>query len=94
MAEATPQITLAVAASDTRVEIRVSDDGPGVSAEYRKRLFEPFDRCGRESSTSPGVGLGLSLSRELANAMGGDLEYLPTPLPGARFVLSLPVVKK
>jgi len=49
-------------------EVRVKDNGPGVSAQVRTRLFEPFV-TGKPS----GVGIGLALSRNIARAHGGDL---------------------
>jgi two-component system, NtrC family, sensor histidine kinase PilS len=53
-------------------ELLVIDDGPGLSAEQRQHLFEPFF-----SSESTGVGLGLYLARELCIANGGELSYEP-----------------
>jgi signal transduction histidine kinase len=58
---------------DNRVRVRVSDDGPGIAPEYLPRLFTPFDRLGAETSGIEGTGLGLILSRELVEAMGGTI---------------------
>lgn len=52
--------------------VEVRDDGPGIPAADRPRVFERFGR-GRAADTKAGAGLGLSLSRDLARAMGGDL---------------------
>ncbi len=52
--------------------VEVRDDGPGIPAEERRRVFERFGR-GRRSTRVEGSGIGLSLSRDLARAMGGDL---------------------
>jgi PAS domain S-box-containing protein len=52
------------------VIVRVDDDGPGIAAEERDRLFEPFER-GERSAPSPGVGVGLSLVARVAEAHGG-----------------------
>ncbi|MCS6915537.1 MAG: ATP-binding protein [Myxococcales bacterium] len=68
-------------------QIEVSDDGPGVDEPLSHRLFEPF-----VTSKPGGTGLGLVLSRHLAERHGGSLELLP-PEPGrrgARFALRLP----
>lgn len=66
--------------------IDVVDEGPGVSASIRPRLFEPF--C-RESSNSEGSGLGLHLTREIMRSHGGDVRLLSSE-GGARFRLQFP----
>ena len=74
---------------DGRAVVVVSDQGDGVPAHDRERIFDQFvrlDRAGRE-----GVGLGLYIARRLARAMGGDVAADDTGGRGARFVLSLPV---
>ncbi|MBL9051065.1 MAG: response regulator [Tabrizicola sp.] len=65
--------------------IDVSDEGEGIPEELRERIFEPFFRG---SGESPGVGLGLAISRALAQQMGGDLVLVPTPR-GTTFRLSV-----
>jgi PAS domain S-box-containing protein len=62
-----------VVMQDDRVRVRVSDDGPGIAPEHLSRLFTPFDRLGAETSGVEGTGLGLVLSRELVEAMGGTI---------------------
>jgi signal transduction histidine kinase len=75
-----------------RVVVEVSDGGPGIPPEDRRRLFQPFSRSARDAAgRAPGVGLGLALSRRLARAMGGDLELVERNA-GACFRLTLPVV--
>jgi signal transduction histidine kinase len=56
---------------DGMVAVQMRDDGPGVSPEVLERLFEPFSH----GSKSGSLGLGLAVSRKLAEAMGGDLSY-------------------
>jgi PAS domain S-box-containing protein len=73
-----------------QVELSVADSGPGLSAAQRQRLFQPFERLGAQRGTVAGTGLGLALSRQLAEAMGGELEADSDPAGGARFVLRLP----
>ncbi|QDV05374.1 Alkaline phosphatase synthesis sensor protein PhoR [Planctomycetes bacterium Poly30] len=67
--------------------VDVIDEGPGVPGPMGARVFEPFERAGRDSSDrAPGVGLGLALSRDLARSLGGDLT-LESGSRGATFRL-------
>ena len=70
------------------VELRVVDRGPGIPVDQRDRVFAPFPRLGDTDNTT-GVGLGLALSRGLAEAMGGSLEADDTPGGGLTMVLRL-----
>jgi signal transduction histidine kinase len=70
--------------------LAVADSGPGLDAAQQSRLFNAFDRLGAERGTVPGTGLGLALSRQLAQAMGGDIEVTSAPGQGSIFTLLLP----
>jgi signal transduction histidine kinase len=85
-------VTLTAATTAERVSIEVADQGPGVPTEMVDRLFTPFDRLDAERwSGVQGSGLGLALSRGLAEAQGGGLSYASRRgQPGATFVLDLP----
>lgn len=72
-----------------RVEIRIIDRGPGIPVEDRDQVFLPFQRLGDTDNTT-GVGLGLALSRGLAEAMGGTLDIEDTPGGGTTMLLNLP----
>jgi signal transduction histidine kinase len=80
-------ITVTAARDGDRVTITVRDGGPGVRAGTQQAIFQPFTR-GVTDDGPPGLGLGLSLSRSLARAMGGDLALRPGG-PGATFVVTL-----
>lgn len=73
------------------VRFEISDNGSGVSPELRQTLFRSFDRLGAEKSDIEGAGLGLALSRELAQLQGGTLGLEDGDLGGARFWLELPL---
>ncbi|GAA2644351.1 sensor histidine kinase KdpD [Dactylosporangium fulvum] len=76
-----------------QVEIRVIDHGPGIPTADRERVFQPFQRLGdRDNAT--GVGLGLALSRGLAEAMGGTLLPEHTPGGGLTMTLALPSAER
>jgi two-component system sensor histidine kinase KdpD len=79
---------LTARANGGRVELRVIDRGPGILAADRERAFLPFQRLG-DTSRSPGLGLGLALSRGLTEAMGGTLYPRKTPGGGLTMVISL-----
>jgi two-component system sensor kinase ParS len=79
------RVRLTVERRDDRTVIVVDDDGPGVPAAQRERLFEPFTRAedsrGRESG---GVGLGLAIVKSVAEWHGGEARISDSPLGGAR----------
>jgi signal transduction histidine kinase len=78
------------------VLIRVKDSGVGVRLVDIDRVFEPFVQIDRHltSATQQGVGLGLSISRELARAMRGDLTLQSTEAVGSTFTLTLPIASE
>lgn len=73
---------------DTAARILVMDEGAGIPAIDRERVFEKFERLGRDDAA--GSGLGLYISRRLARAMGGDIVIGDAPEGGACFTLTLP----
>jgi len=80
------RIDIRVEQDGPQVEISVTDDGPGVEKSLQDRLFEPF------FTTKPkGVGLGLSICRNIAAAHGGSLRFTPIEPDGSRFMLTLPL---
>ena len=81
-------IELTARLAGNRLEICVTDRGPGISPDRSGRMFQAFSKS--KTDSIPGIGLGLFVSRQLARDLGGDLDYRPAD-PGAAFVLTLPV---
>lgn len=74
------------------VETEVRDQGPGMSPEQRKRLFEKFYRADDEvASKTPGTGLGLAICKGIVEAHGGSIGVRTTPGAGAAFFFRLPI---
>lgn len=89
-AELGGEVRLTVHADDRWVDLRVCDDGPGLTSGQEEAVFRVFDRAGRDSADSrPGIGLGLALARGLADEWGGSLVYEAERADGACFRLRL-----
>jgi signal transduction histidine kinase len=82
----------AMTLDEGRVAVTVADEGPGVSPEQAAKIFNKFERLGRDSDggRDSGSGLGLYISRRLAEAMEGTLTVGSAPGGGALFTLELP----
>jgi two-component system sensor histidine kinase KdpD len=76
-------------ADDDRVLVTVDDEGPGLPAAERDRLFDKFQR-GTGEGTIVGAGLGLAICRAIVTAHGGDIRAGERPGGGARFQFTLP----
>ena len=83
-------VTLRAQAAGDEWLIEVEDSGHGISTGDRARLFQPFNRLGREASGIAGAGLGLALSQSLAQLMGGRITVQSVPGVGSTFRVSLP----
>jgi PAS domain S-box-containing protein len=84
-------IRVCVAAANSAVRVAVADAGPGIPRADQERIFEKFFRSGPElSRAAGGTGLGLYISRELTQRMGGSLDVRSEPGSGATFVVELP----
>ncbi len=77
-------------AASGRLSIEIADTGPGLAKEELEQAFEPFNRIARTSAGTSGAGLGLSLSRQLARLMGGELSAHSAVGVGSCFRLELP----
>ncbi|GAB5431341.1 MAG: hypothetical protein EpisKO_07110 [Epibacterium sp.] len=73
--------------------VRVSDTGPGIPAEARDMIFQPFQQVeGGDARKFGGTGLGLSISRQLCHLMGGSLQLADDGTQGATFEIRLPLL--
>jgi len=72
------------------VEVSVTDTGMGMTPAQMEELFKPFNRLGRERSALQGTGIGLVISRRLAELMGGSIGVKSLPGEGSSFTLRLP----
>ncbi len=73
-----------------RISFLVRDTGAGMTAEQLARLFEPFNRLGRETSAIEGTGLGLALAKLLVEQMDGHIDARSMPGVGSEFRFDVP----
>jgi signal transduction histidine kinase len=83
-------VTIEAGESGSHVWVRVCDTGPGIPAEAQEKMFEPFVRGGQGRRFPQGMGLGLSIARELVEAHGGRLELESEAGFGSKFTVWLP----
>jgi CheY-like chemotaxis protein len=85
------RIEIEIGQGDTHAELVVRDSGLGMTQEQLDGLFQPFNRLGRERSGVEGTGIGLVISKRLAEWMGGGLRAESTAGVGSSFILTLPL---
>jgi two-component system sensor histidine kinase KdpD len=73
-----------------RIDLRISDRGPGIPTDARETVFQPFQRMG-DSPNREGVGLGLAVARGLLEAMGNELVIEDTPGGGTTMVIAMKI---
>ncbi|MEQ9444640.1 MAG: ATP-binding protein, partial [Rhodospirillaceae bacterium] len=86
------RVDISAKRAGAHIEIHVDDNGPGIPEEQRESVFKAFYRV--DPSRNPetgGVGLGLTISRDIARGLGGDIVLSQSPLGGLRATLRLPV---
>ncbi len=86
------KIVISASVVDDKVRVQVVDTGQGIPAEHLENIFEPLTQAGKESSRyRQGAGLGLSISRQLIELMGGTLYVSSQQMVGTTFSFTLPL---
>ncbi len=81
-------VSMSAATDGARVLLTVEDGGPGIPAEVRERVFEPYEKVDR-GGRGQGLGLGLYIARQIVEAHGGRIRVAPGRLGGACFVVEI-----
>ena len=76
------------------LRVLVHDSGPGIDPARQARLFEPFERLGAEATSVEGTGLGLALTKQLVERLGGAIGVETAPGRGSTFWIDLPVTER
>lgn len=84
------EVTISAGADENDVWVRVNDTGSGIPFEDQDKIFTPFFRGHQGKRIKQGMGLGLSISRDLVQAHGGKLEFESTPGMGSQFIVYIP----
>jgi len=85
-------VTIEIRQAGDQAVIEVSDKGTGVPESFRNRIFEKFAQAdGSSARAKEGTGLGLAITKQLMNAMGGEVGYESEEGAGATFWLSIPI---
>ena len=72
------------------VYVCINDNGEGLSSEQLTQLFKPFNRLGQESGSKEGTGIGLVVTKQLIEQMGGSINVKSTVGVGSEFCVKLP----
>jgi PAS domain S-box-containing protein len=87
-------VTFRIAPAATTVRIVVIDDGIGIPADKRDRIFEPFQRAGQEAGPIEGSGIGLTISKRLAEIMRGAVGFTSEVGRGSEFWIELAIYRQ
>jgi two-component system sensor histidine kinase KdpD len=83
------EVCVEISSKEDRAELTVRDNGTGLPAAEWERIFEPYQRAHDRPTQPSSIGLGLTVARQLARLMGGELDYR-SDRSGSRFTLTLP----
>lgn len=85
-------ISVSLESNNNKLEVAIDDDGPGIPAEKREEVFKAFYRIeGSRNKETGGVGLGLSIAKDVVTSHGGKIDLLDSPLGGLRVLISIPL---
>lgn len=85
-------VTIRAGTRGDAIEVTIDDDGPGIPADCREEVFKPFYRLdGSRNPGTGGVGLGLTIARDVLRGHGGDIDLSDSPTGGLRARLRLPL---
>jgi PAS domain S-box-containing protein len=85
------EVVFAVSESEEHVRITVEDTGIGIPTDKQHTLFQPFQRAGQETGPIEGTGIGLVITRRLAQLMKGEVGFQSVPGKGSQFWITLPI---
>lgn len=85
------RISTTIQTADSQLLIGIEDDGLGILLNEQEKIFQPFIRGSQGRRIVEGMGLGLSIAREIVVAHGGEIKLESTPGTGSRFILQMPV---
>jgi signal transduction histidine kinase len=84
------KVSIAVRSKDSQLQIQVTDSGPGIPGHEQDKIFQPFHRGSQGKRIVEGMGLGLSIARDILVAHGGDILVDSKPGTGSTFTLQIP----
>ena len=87
-------VSFRVAARGRLLRITVVDDGIGIPESKRDKIFEPFQRAGQEAGPIEGTGIGLTISKRLAELMHGAVGFTSSEGQGSSFWIDIPIVQQ
>ena len=85
-------VSVALESNNNKLEVTVDDDGPGIPPDKREDVFKAFYRIeGSRNKETGGVGLGLSIAKDVIVSHGGKIELTDSPIGGLRVLISIPL---